>query len=299
LVFYGFLAMILARETKKQNNKYKYYIVTVILVTLIALSRLYLGAHWLSDIIGSILLGLFILFIATICYRRHNSHFSAQKTTVLAISIFTTVWLCYSTIEFKQFIKDYTIIWPKQNVTFSQAAAMAPLYRIDRLGHATEALNIEWIGNIEEIENSLLKQGWQNHIGRLDLRSIIKKFFGSSAVYHHPIFPQLYHNAPPVLVLTNTIFENSIIVLYLWNSDITVGPQKLPLLVGTIKYYHHNPYNFSLAYFKRNYLFMGATEVFSDYLHNFKVAQIKYSNEQQPIEMNKLHWDGKLLIIYE
>ena len=51
--------------------------------------------------------------------------------------------------------------------------------------------------------------------------------------------------------------------------------------------------------FKNKRTFVGATDIFVKYLKGFHVKHKVYSQNEQPLEMKDLHWDGKLLIIKE
>jgi len=298
LVFYGFLAVIIARESKKQKMLTP-YLISGALVMLIALSRLYLGVHWLTDVVGSFLVGLVVLLLATISYRRrHNLRFPVHKITLTAIGVFTAVWLGYSMIMFHRQLGEYALTWPVQTVSFNQVPTVAPLYRLNRLGVATESLNIEWAGDVEIIKQNLLKQGWKIQPTKIDFMNIVKGLFDSSAIHHLPIFPQLYHNKPSVVLLTKeTNQDNTILVLHLWASDINLSDINLPLWVGSVKYYSPDLKVLSLNHFKHKATFVGATEVLVKDLKGFQVKQKVYSPKQQPQAMAELHWSGKLLMI--
>lgn len=298
LVFYGFLAVIIARESKKQA-RWMPYIISVALVMLIALSRLYLGVHWLTDVVGSFLVGLVVVLLATISYRRrHNLHFSAHNITLTAIGVFVATWLGYSMVMFHKQLGEYALTWPKQTIAFNQLPTVAPLYRLSRLGDATEILNIEWACDIEIIKQSLLKQGWKIQPAKIDFMSVVKGLFDSSAIHHLPIFPQLYHNKPSVLLLTKeTNQDNTILVLHLWASDINLSDINLPLWVGSVKYYRPDLKMLSLNHFKHKAAFVGATEILAKDLKGFHVRQKVYPPKEQPQAMAELHWSGKLLMI--
>ena len=70
-VVFGFFAVLIARELPGRQRVWP-YLVTGIATALVGFARLYLGAHWLSDIIGGVLLGAIWVLLIGIAYRRHS-----------------------------------------------------------------------------------------------------------------------------------------------------------------------------------------------------------------------------------
>lgn len=71
-VFFGFILYVIFK-----NEKYKFmgiplFIIFSLLVLTIGLSRIYLGAHWASDVLGGFLLGLLWLIFAIRLYNSYN-----------------------------------------------------------------------------------------------------------------------------------------------------------------------------------------------------------------------------------
>ncbi|MCR6495433.1 phosphatase PAP2 family protein [Thermomonas sp. S9] len=55
-VVFGFFAVLIARELPGRQRVWP-YLLAGIATALVGFARLYLGAHWLSDILGGVLLG--------------------------------------------------------------------------------------------------------------------------------------------------------------------------------------------------------------------------------------------------
>src|SRR5688572_20051064 len=56
-ITFGFFAVLIAREMPGRKRVWPYLLAGVV-TTLVGFSRLYLGAHWSSDLVGGALLGL-------------------------------------------------------------------------------------------------------------------------------------------------------------------------------------------------------------------------------------------------
>lgn len=74
VVFYGFIAYILFRQLKKWQHKMAVLFFGVIFILMIGLSRLYLGVHFLSDVLGGYLLGTLWLLIGIAIFERLQNY---------------------------------------------------------------------------------------------------------------------------------------------------------------------------------------------------------------------------------
>ena len=63
LAYYGFIAYLLYKRTTSKLIKTIIWIILTILISIIGFSRIYLGVHYLTDVIGGFLLAIIYLTI--------------------------------------------------------------------------------------------------------------------------------------------------------------------------------------------------------------------------------------------
>jgi membrane-associated phospholipid phosphatase len=78
-VFYGFAGFCLAHIAKKRRHKMLITIATVLLVFVIGISRILLGYHWASDVIGGWLLGGAVLSLLVSIFAAVHKHTNREK----------------------------------------------------------------------------------------------------------------------------------------------------------------------------------------------------------------------------
>ncbi len=106
VAFIGFICYFIVKNSKK--NKALYIITCIVICLLVGVSRLYLGAHYLSDILGGFLLGS-VSLLSSICISElffiNNSKEKRIKNLYLFVLIFIVI-LIFFTILFKRTINS-------------------------------------------------------------------------------------------------------------------------------------------------------------------------------------------------
>lgn len=300
ITLFGFLAVMLADNTK--GPKKWVYVSAIILTLLIAFSRLYLGAHWLTDVIASIFFGLFLILMTVLSYRRRNLLPIPASTLLLVAGLTLFIsWVGYSYFNFKAVQQSFNAIWTPivfntEKNWWNQKIGATPLYRISRFGKPAQPLNIQWLGNLNEVQAALSAQGWKNEAVKINLNTTINRLVPPTKQERLPILPMLYHNRSPILIMTKYQNDNDpVLILRLWDSDIRIANDTTPLYIGSVNFYEPPQKILSLP--KKNAeQFYSIVEVFTPDLKNFTWKQIPVT-QPIPTDIDYLHWDKQLLLI--
>ena len=164
---FGFLAVMVARELRS-NWHWVPYSMAVLMVVAIGFSRLYLGVHWLSDVLAGWSLGLAWVALMGIAYRHHPAPAVSTKIfTPLAVSTLLLLAGFYSS---QQLDKDLVFYRPltttpvslNRNDWIDGGWKALPAYRDDLEARRMHPLDLQWSGEIQAIETHLKSRGLAN-----------------------------------------------------------------------------------------------------------------------------------------
>jgi len=176
VAFYGFIAYFLLRNMKNKKKKVAIIFFASILIFAIGLSRMYLGAHYLSDVIGGFLSGafslIFAIFISEILINKkedHNLSFNkkTKKITYAAFCIALTVVFSFTVFH----SKDINVIQNNNNnkVVLDSLNKISDDFENNNLNKYSETLSGKSgepmsffivAKNDEEFLNFFNKSGW-------------------------------------------------------------------------------------------------------------------------------------------
>lgn len=239
VTFYGLIAYLIAEQVPKGLRQIV-YIPCALLILLIAFSRIYLGAHWFTDVLGGLFLGLSITLLVILSLRRHLGQ--KINTFYLLTATLVSLLLTYPLsvhLHFNKQMKTTQVVEKIKSVPLKlwwQGHKHLPLYRTNRLGQPVNTLNLQWASPLPLIEKSLQDDGWIDTANnpRFDW---YKRIISSDKKHQLPLLPQLFNNRHPTITYVKIIDKNKpLIVLRLWKSNVILSPNNYPLWIGAIHY---------------------------------------------------------------
>lgn len=297
VTLFGFLAVICARHLSLKYRPAP-FIIAVSLIVLMILSRLYLGAHWLTDVIGGVLLGIAsICFYSIFYYRKPEAQLSVRQFSIV---IFTTILLTTSVYAWGHFAKytyHYTPISSPMRIYdhngwWNQSDHMFLPYSTNRVGQPVQRMNIQWVDQLTTIRAALLAQGFQD-MTHSNIVNALKSMLLPSPP-PHAMFAQLYQDRRAILIMTKMQPNNRFLLVQIWPSNIMVKnkPDALPtpLWVGTIGY----P---KLHKQKEDNNNPTAIEAFTTYLMAYEFKRLQYPELKSLNQRTDLNWTGYILLI--
>ena len=252
VVLYGFLALLVVGNIN-QRARLPVIVGAALLASLIAFSRLYLGAHWVSDVVAGMAFGgAWVAFLGI--YYLYGEREKIRATGLLAIAC-VVLMVAGSTHVVDRHSKDvetYAVetLLPSISLNDWRSGAWRglPERRTDLSGEIEEPFTIQWAGSIKSIRTTLEANGWEvapswNLTG-------ISHWLGKQANARElPVVPALNGGRLPGSTMIEVGADSKITdfrrILRLWPADLTiVGSVSEPLWQGSIigeRLYHPTP----------------------------------------------------------
>lgn len=302
LPIFGWIAFLAKEQLPKKWHWLVYTLFTLFIITL-AFSRLYLGAHWLTDILGSGLWGFSLLLIFIISYRRRVQPYRATwvEWAWLGFSILLP-WAGFASKEIPKDLLFYKQTFNRQKIIFQEwwnhPERYLPIYRLDRFGHPAQPFNIQWAAPLPTIKQTLSSNGWLVVPHTRNVKSTLIRFTSYNPEKHLPVFSLLYRHRPPVLLMIKHIPNNSTIIeLRLWKSGLSFSDNNLPLWIGTINYHHAPKKLLSLKHRGITLQNSGGLNTVLQDSHHYERKVIAHATTKLPRVIQELHWNGDILLI--
>ncbi|WP_344797790.1 bifunctional DedA family/phosphatase PAP2 family protein [Litoribacillus peritrichatus] len=106
-VYFGLIAAFIAQETE-QHKRWPIYAIGLTLAIVVGFSRIFLGVHWFSDVLGGLLLGFMIVALARVIYSPFNQHsIKHNKTDIWLPIALVTTYLGYYGYEYTNQLTKY------------------------------------------------------------------------------------------------------------------------------------------------------------------------------------------------
>lgn len=239
-ILIGFTCIISYSLPQRSRWRVIIYSIAIITVGIIGISRLYLGVHWLTDVISGWLLGSAILLLIIISYRRK----SEPPLPVLALLCGGILTLVIAPniyyYHYQPVLKSIhtQVDWPTNTIDANQwweNNGQMPTYRVSLFGFPSQPINIEWQGDLATIKASLIQTGWTQPPAR-DYISTFHRLADIKSTQYLPMISPQYLDKRPVLILSKNKSDNgNLVVIRLWNSNRVVNTNNHPpIWVGTI-----------------------------------------------------------------
>jgi len=169
-VFYGFLACFIVSQTRNWLSRIVIVTVAGLLIAGIAFSRVYLGVHWPSDVLGSLALGP--AWIATVLlvlsqgwipipgYRPEPTPLWHATTGFALWALAAGTFFIFSNPLVIPVVTKRTVVALAGSEFDSRVFDTLPRFTEDVTGAAIEPINVILIGDEGDLEHALAKAGW-------------------------------------------------------------------------------------------------------------------------------------------
>lgn len=211
IAFYGLITFFIFKSLKKKNLKKIILFFGSVLIILIGFSRIYLGAHWPSDVLASYASGLAWLSIIITANNIKNKFHPVtivpklkhktitQITVLLLILFFIFTYNFYKNHPLKE---SSQILIPKTMINSedidNKLFETLPKISENITGSPAEPINFIIVANKETLNKAFIDSDWYllDPIGFKNTIKIIKSLINKNSYYNTPGLPVFWNTKP-------------------------------------------------------------------------------------------------------
>jgi membrane protein DedA with SNARE-associated domain/membrane-associated phospholipid phosphatase len=242
MAVYGFLAVMLAREIPYRLRPLSYSLAGLIIAG-VGISRVYLGAHWLSDVLAGLALAMSWVALLGIAYRQHavgpvpaHQHLGLLALAVLGLALGINAGVRYP-VNLRAYRPPPVAQQWSASEWWRDRWRALPAYRIDLAGEREYPLRLQWAGDLGQVRETLLAAGW--HQPPSGAAELLQWFRSEASAQEIPVLPRVHDGRHERLHMTHPgPSPDRLSVLRLWPTDIRLIDRGPPvrLWVGNVTY---------------------------------------------------------------
>lgn len=246
-ITFGFFAVLIGRELPGRARVWP-YLVSGIVVTVIGFARIYLGAHWLSDVIGGMLFGMFWLLVLGVAYRRRfNRSFWVKPVGWLFYGTFILAGLWYAPRNVPAKLAKFEPVAEAPRLIaaghwWQDGWRELPARRNEFDDDQRWPLDVQVAGPLAPLQQQLERNGWtlQPQAGWQQALLMLDQ---KASPHEVPVLPAtLDTNVEALLMLRPGTRPDEIYALRLWPSHVQLQPGNTPVWLGsaqTLRFQRH------------------------------------------------------------
>lgn len=237
-ISFGFFAVLIAREWPGRRRIWP-YLAAAVLIGLVAFARLYLGAHWLSDVGSGVLFGMLWVMVLGIAYRRHVSRsFWMRPLAAVFYGVFVVAALWHAPRNTSELLAKFSPLAPAETLSISEwwdsHWQHLPATRNARGDAIRWPLDMQIAGPLVPVQTALEVAGWRvkPQAGWLDTLGALNS---DTPAREQPILPAALEGRPETLLMVREIDDGlRRQVLRVWPAPARLD-EDTPLWIGTIQ----------------------------------------------------------------